>query len=66
MARRMVDPMIAELTRREVDEAQLRSEIVVAALIGISLGRSLGWFEELKAVPRARLVDLLSELLDRG
>jgi AcrR family transcriptional regulator len=63
MARRMVDPMASEMKHRAVDEAQLRSEIVVSALIGIALGRALGWFDELKAVPRARLVELATELL---
>ena len=63
MARRMVDPMASEMKHHAVDEAQLRSEIVVSALIGIALGRALGWFDELKAVPRARLVELATELL---
>ena len=66
MMRRMVDPMIAELTRRAADEARLRSEIVVSALIGISLGRALGWFDELMAVPKEHLVDLVTRLLDDG
>jgi AcrR family transcriptional regulator len=66
MVRRMVDPMVAEVTRRASDEARLRSEVVVSALIGISLGRALGWFDELKAVPKERLVDLVTELLGNG
>jgi AcrR family transcriptional regulator len=66
MARRMVDPMVADMTRRAVDGAQLESEIVVSALVGISLGRALGWFDELKAVPRERLVELVTRLLDEG
>ena len=66
MMRRMVDPMTAELTRGAADEARLRSEIVVSALIGISLGRSLGWFDELVAVPKEHLVDLVTRLLDDG
>ena len=66
IARRMVDPMVAEVTRRAADEARLRSELVVSALIGISLGRALGWFDELMAVPKEHLVDLVTELLDNG
>jgi AcrR family transcriptional regulator len=66
MARRMVDPMVDEVTRRSADEARLRSELVVSALIGISLGRALGWFDELMAVPKEHLVDLVTELLDNG
>jgi hypothetical protein len=54
------------VTRRASDEARLRSEVVVSALIGISLGRALGWFDELKAVPKERLVDLVTELLGNG
>jgi AcrR family transcriptional regulator len=64
--RRMVDPMVADMTRREVEGAQLQSEILVSALVGISLGRALGWFDELKAVPRERLVELVAGLLDEG
>jgi hypothetical protein len=66
IARRMVDPMVADVTRRAADEARLRSELVVSALIGISLGRALGWFDELMAVPKEHLVDLVTELLDNG
>ena len=51
---------------RGVDEAQLHAEVVVSALIGISLGRALGWFEDLKAVPREQLVALITDLLSEG
>ena len=63
MVRRMVDPMAAGLQRRGVDGTDLRAEIVIAALIGISLGRALGWFDHLKTVPREQLVPLIVELL---
>jgi AcrR family transcriptional regulator len=66
MTRRMLDPMVADMTRREVDGPQLRSEIVLSALVGIGLGRALGWFDELKAVPQERLVELVTGLLDEG
>jgi AcrR family transcriptional regulator len=66
IARRMVDPMVAEVTRRATDQGRLRSELVVSALLGISLGRALGWFDELTAVPKEHLVDLVTELLDNG
>ena len=62
--RRLVDPMAADLAGRAVDEAQLHSEVVVSALIGISLGRALGWFEDLKAVPKDHLVPMVTQLLD--
>jgi AcrR family transcriptional regulator len=63
VARRMVEPMVAQVSRHTADESQLRSELIVSALIGISLGRALGWFDELMAVPREHLVDLVTELL---
>jgi AcrR family transcriptional regulator len=66
MARRLVDPILADASGRAVDEAQLRSEIVAAALIGVSLGRALGWFDALTAAPKARLVELMTTLLDDG
>jgi AcrR family transcriptional regulator len=63
VARRMVDPMVTAMTRGGDEEARLRSEVVVSALIGIVLGRALGWFDELKGVSKARLVELVTELL---
>jgi hypothetical protein len=35
----------------------------VAALIGVNLGRSQGWFEELQAVSSSEVVALLTEAL---
>ncbi len=66
MARRLVAPMVADMTERGVEEAQLRSEIVVSALIGINLGRALGWFDQLSSVSPEHLVDQIVELLDRS
>jgi AcrR family transcriptional regulator len=66
MARRLVAPMVAEMTQRGMDRPQLRAEAVVSALIGINLGRALGWFDELKMVPKAQLVELVTTLLDGG
>jgi AcrR family transcriptional regulator len=63
MERRMVDPMVANMALRGIDGGDLRSEVVVSALIGISLGRALGWFDHLKAVPKEHLVDLITALL---
>jgi AcrR family transcriptional regulator len=63
MARRLVDPIRADAARREVDDAPLQSEVMAAALIGVSLGRALGWFETLAAAPRAQLVELVTVLL---
>jgi AcrR family transcriptional regulator len=66
VVRRMVDPMVSELMSGAPDEARLQSELVVSALIGISLGRTLGWFDELMDVPREHLVDLVLDLLHNG
>jgi AcrR family transcriptional regulator len=63
IARRLVSPMVADMTERGIDRPRLRSEIVVSALIGINLGRALGWFGELKRVPKDQLVDMVTELL---
>jgi AcrR family transcriptional regulator len=65
LRRRMADPLIDEMEDRGVDRPQLRAEVVLAALIGISLGRSLQWFDEMSAVPRAELVDLVAAVLGR-
>jgi AcrR family transcriptional regulator len=64
LVRRLVDPAVADLSGRGFDRARLRSEIAVSALIGITLGRSLGWFEELRGVPKEELLALLTELFD--
>ena len=66
VARRLVDPIVPEVTSRAADEARLQSELVVSALIGISLARALGWFDDLTAVPREHLVDLVIHLLGNG
>jgi AcrR family transcriptional regulator len=66
MARRMVEPMVAELNRRGSDRPRLRAEAVVSALVGINLARALGWFDELNVVPQEDLVELIAELLGPG
>jgi AcrR family transcriptional regulator len=63
LARRLVDPLVASMTEQRVDRAQLRAEIAVSALVGIALGRSLGWFEELRSVSKDDLVDLIARTL---
>jgi hypothetical protein len=66
MVRRMVGPMAEGLKQRGVGGSDLRAEVVIAALIGISLGRTLGWFDHLEAVPREQLVALITDLLSEG
>jgi AcrR family transcriptional regulator len=60
---RLVDPLVAEMTDRQVDQAELRAEIAVSAMLGISLARSLGWFNEVHSVPKDELVAFIAEAL---
>jgi AcrR family transcriptional regulator len=61
--RRLVEPLVGEMMGSGVDRPELRAEIAVAALLGISLSRSLGWFEEVQALPKDELVTLIAEIL---
>jgi AcrR family transcriptional regulator len=63
LARRLVTPVAESLAGQGTDRAQLRAEIAVSALFGVSLGRSLGWFEQLQSVPKDELVALITEAL---
>jgi hypothetical protein len=63
VARRLVDPLVTNLTAQGVDRPQLRAQVAVSALVGISVGRSLGWFEEIRSVPRDELVALIVDAL---
>jgi AcrR family transcriptional regulator len=60
---RLVGPLVASMRAQDVDRPQLRAQVAVSALIGISLGRSLGWFEEIRSVPRDELVALIVDAL---
>jgi AcrR family transcriptional regulator len=64
MARRLVAPMAADLTRQGYDRPELRSAIIAAALIGVNLGRALGWVDALASVPKDELVELVTAMLD--
>ncbi len=63
LARRLVGPLVANMRAQGVDRPQLRAEVAVSALIGFSLGRSLGWFDELRSVPRDEVVALIFDAL---
>jgi hypothetical protein len=56
--------MAADMTTRGFEAPQLRAEIVASALLGINLARALGWFPEMRAVPKEELVGLITDLLD--
>lgn len=64
LVRRMVQPLEEDMDTAGVDRARLRAETAVAAVLGVALGRSLGWFSELGGVDRHELVALLDESLD--
>lgn len=64
MARRLVAPMAADLTRRGADRPELRAAVAVSAVMGVNLGRTLGWFDTLKTVPREELVELIAAMID--
>jgi AcrR family transcriptional regulator len=63
LAQRLVGPLAARMTAQGVDRPQLRAEVAVSALVGISVGRSLGWFDEIRSVPRDELVALIVDAL---
>jgi len=63
MARRLVGPLVANMSAQGVDRPQLQAQVAVSALLGITLGRSLGWFEEIRSVPRDELVALIVDAL---
>ena len=63
LARRLVGPPVANMKAQGVDRPELRAQVAVSALIGITLGRSLGWFEEIRSVPRDELVALIVDAL---
>jgi AcrR family transcriptional regulator len=63
VAQRWVGPLVANLTAQGVDRPQLRAQVAASALVGISIGRSLGWFDEIRSVPRDELVALIVDAL---
>jgi AcrR family transcriptional regulator len=63
LARRLVDPLVANMRAQGVDRPQLRAEVAVSALLGFRLGRSLGWFDEIRSAPRDEVVALIVDAL---
>ena len=61
--RRLVQPIEERLATGGAPDARLRAEVVVAALVGVALGRSLGSFAALADAGRDELVALLAEVL---
>jgi AcrR family transcriptional regulator len=63
LATRLVGPLVANMNAQGVDRPRLRAEVAVSALLGISLGRSLGWFDEIRTAPRDEVVALIVDAL---
>lgn len=63
VAGRLVGPLVDTMNEQGVEDARLRAQVAISALCGISLGRSLGWFDEIRSVPRDELVALVMDAL---
>jgi AcrR family transcriptional regulator len=63
LARRLVDPLVANMRAQGLDRPQLRAEVAISALLGFRLGRSLGWFDEVRSAPRDEVVALIVDAL---
>jgi len=66
LARKMVTPIAAGYAADGMDEPVLRAQVAVAALLGVGLGRSLGWFDDLHAASSDALASILVEAFDRA
>ena len=66
LARRLVAPVAEEFAAAGADRPELRAQVAVAALLGVALGRSMGWFDELRAVDPDEIAALVVETLHMG
>lgn len=64
LSRRVVEPLVATMSEAQTDRAQLRAEIAIAALLGVSLSRSLGWFDEIHLASRDDVAAILRQSLE--
>jgi hypothetical protein len=64
LERRMVGPIAADFRAAGLDRPTLRAQVAVAAVLGVGLGRSLGWFDELYAADPGDLAGLVTEALE--
>jgi len=64
LIRRVVEPLVAEMAAFGVADARLRAEVAVAALLGVSLSRSLGWFDEIHSATREEVAEVLLVALE--
>ncbi|CAN5379461.1 TetR/AcrR family transcriptional regulator [soil metagenome] len=63
IAQRLVVPLAAQMTSQGVDRPRLRAELAVSALLGVTLARSLGWFDEIGVIPQDELVAIIAETI---
>jgi AcrR family transcriptional regulator len=63
LERRLVEPLVTTMDAGGLDRAPLRAQIAISALVGVVLGRSLGWFDELGSVPPDEVVALVEQAL---
>ena len=63
LERRMVAPVAAGYEAAGLDRPTLRAQVAVAALLGVGLGRSLGWFDELHAADPTELAGMVTDAL---
>jgi hypothetical protein len=50
--------------RRTAVVSTSSAAVIVAAVMGVNLGRALGWFDDLKTVPREELAELIAAMID--
>jgi AcrR family transcriptional regulator len=63
LAKRLVGPLVANMAAQGIDRPQLRAQVAVSALLGLILGRSLGWYDEIRSAPHDEVVALIVDAL---
>ena len=65
LAEKLLEPLTSALFTGNDDGHTLRVELAVSALMGVTLGRSLGWFDEMQSAPVDEIVDLVTDVVSR-
>jgi hypothetical protein len=63
LALRLAGPLVANMKAQGIDRPELRAQVAVSALLGLILGRSLGWFDEIQSAPHDEVVALIVDAL---
>ncbi len=61
LVRHLVEPVADQYAAAGLDRPTLRAQVAVAAVIGVGLGRSQGWFEELHTADPDDLAGLVAD-----